>query len=395
MLFTVMNVNESRAVAAVPLSGGPPRVLVQGGSCPRYVRGGYIVFARTGTLMAAPFDARTLQLAGTPVPVLEDVRMVKKGSGGAHYAVSATGSLAYVPGYPRPPARTLVWIDRKGNVQPLTSARKPYYQPRFSPDGRRLAVGIEGPETDDLWTYDIVRDAWKRLTFEGDSTGGVWSPDGQQVAFGSNRNGAPQVFVMSADGGPARQITTGAEWREPSSFSPDGRLVACLQQSDQKVEVVIAAADGSRPPVPLGTGAHHEAAPVFSPDGAWIAHAADAGDGYRVFVTDTRGGGKRWAVSVGEGGEPVWSRSGREIFYRKGTQFYVVDVEPGPQFRAGRPRHLFQAPIDEEATSMASYDVAPDASRFIAVQGPQEKDPPLEVVYVPDWSSELREKLRG
>ncbi len=393
VLFTVMNASEARAVAAVPMSGGAPRVLVQDGVCPRYVRGGYIVFARKGTLMAAPFDARTLRLAGTPVPVLEDVRMVNKGSGGAHYAVSATGSLAYVPGYPRPPARTLVWIDRKGNVQPLTQDRKAYSLPRVSPDGRRLAVEIEGAETDDLWTYDLVRGTWTRLTFEGDTVGGVWSPDGQQLAFGSNRNGVFQVFVMSADGGAARQITTGPEWRYPTGFSPDGRLVACVQQSDQKIEGVIATTDGSRPPVPLGTGARNEASPVFSPDGAWIAHAADAGDGYRVFVTDARGGGKRWAVSVGEGGEPVWSRSGREIFYRKGTQFYVVEVQAGPQFRAGRPRLLFQVPFAEEATSVANYDVAPDGSRFIAVQGPQEKDPPQEVVYVPDWSSELREKL--
>jgi serine/threonine-protein kinase len=392
VVFTVMTARDEWRIAAVPMSGGAPRVLAEDGGYPRYV-GGHLVFARAGTLMAAPFDARRLRLEATPVPVLEDLRMVTKGSGYAHYAVSATGSLVYVPGYPRPPARALVWVDRKGSLTPL-SDRKPYGSPRVSPDGRRILAVIEG-ERDDLWTYDVARDTWARLTFDGENTSGVWSPDGQQVAFASNRNGPWQVFVMSADGGAARQITTGAEWRYPNSFSPDGKRVACMQQSDDKVEVVITSVDGSAPLQRLGTAAHFEAAPVFSPDGRWIAHLADAGDGYRVFVADARGSGRRWAVSADEGSEPAWSRNGREIFYRKGNTFYAVAVQPGPEFRAGRPRLMFDAALDQGKASVPNWDAAPDGSRFVAVQGPKDELPPLEIVYVPDWVSELRQKLRG
>jgi eukaryotic-like serine/threonine-protein kinase len=393
VLFTVMKTTEARAIAVVPMSGGAPRVLVEEGVTPRYVRGGYLTFARKGTLMAVPFDARTLRLGGTPVPVLDDVHMADKGSGGAHYAVSRSGSLAYVAGYPRPPERTLVWVDRKGNVQPLAQRRDAYSQPRLSPDGRRLAVAIYG-DSEDLWTYDLARETWARLTFEGGTIGVVWSPDGQQIAFASNRKGAWQVYVVSADGGPARQITTGQEWRYPSGFSPDGRLLACVQHSNQDVEVVIARVDGSGPPVPLGTGARNESYPVFSPDGRWIAYSADMGNGNRVFVGEA-GGGRRWAVSTGEGREPMWSRDGRQVYFRQGTQFFVADVQPGPQFAASRPRPLFQVPLAVESTSLANYDVAPDGSRFVAVQASPKKEPAREVVYVPDWADELREKLRG
>ena len=200
---------------------------------------------------------------------------------------------------------------------------------------------------------------------------------------------------MPAEGGPARQVTTGSDWRYPNSFSPDGRLVACMQQSEAKVEVVIATVDGSRPPMRLGTQALYEAGPSFSPDGAYIVHLADAGDGYRVFVADASGTGRVWAVSVGEGAEPDWSRDGREIYYRKGRQFYAVDVQTRPHFRAGRPRLLFEAQLDEGFASMPNYDVTPDGSRFVAVQSPQGNAPLLELVYVPDWLGELREKLRG
>jgi roadblock/LC7 domain-containing protein len=392
VVFTVMTARDEWRIAAVPMSGGAPRVVAEDGGYPRYV-GGHLVFARAGTLMAAPFDTRRLRLEATPVPVLEDLRMVTKGSGYAHYAVSATGSLAYVPGYPRPPARALMWVDRKGNLKPVSDPR-PYGSPRVSPDGRRILAVIEG-ERDDLWTYDVARETWARLTFDGENTSGVWSPDGQQVAFSSNRNGAWQVFVMSADGGAARQITTGAEWRYPNSFSPDGKLVACMQQSDEKVEVVIASVDGTAPLQRLGTAARFEAAPVFSPDGRWIAHLADAGDGYRVFVADARGSGRRWAVSADEGSEPAWSRNGREIFYRKGNTFYAVDVQPGPEFHAGRPRLMFEAVLDQGKASVPNYDAAPDGSRFLAVQGPKDELPRLEIVYVPDWVAELKQKLRG
>ena len=92
VVFCAVTGNEKN-VAAIPASGGGVRVLVQGGNCPQFVRGGFLMFARSGTLMAVPFDAGSLRIKGTPVPVVEDVRMVTKGSGGAHYAVSASGQL--------------------------------------------------------------------------------------------------------------------------------------------------------------------------------------------------------------------------------------------------------------------------------------------------------------
>jgi serine/threonine-protein kinase len=394
VVFCAMTGNE-RNVAAVPAAGGDVRILVQGGNCPQYVRGGFLMFARSGTLMAVPFDTGSLRVKGTPVPVVEDVRMVVKGSGGAHYAVSASGALAYVPGYPRPPERTLMWVDRAGQAAPVAGAeRKPYLAPRLSPDGTRVAVVVEA-ETSDLWTYELERGTWARLTFEGDNTQPIWSPDGRRLAFASNRDGAYQLYVVSAEGGASRQVTSGREWRFPSSFSPDGRHVAFNQNSDQRAEVALVDVDSSSAPVPLGTKARYEGNAVFSPDGAWLAYQADEGSGLQIMVTEARGGGRRWPVSGMAGSEPMWSRDGRELFFRGGRVFYAVDVQLRPEFRAGRPRRLFELPLEEGDSGLQNFDVSADGRRLLAVQGPTAVQAPLEVVYIPDWASELKQKLRG
>jgi hypothetical protein len=384
-------VGNDRNVVAVPAAGGDVRPLVQGGNCPKYLKGGYLLFARSGTLMAAPFDARALKLKGTPVPVVEDVRMVTKGSGGAHYAVSASGALAYVPGYPRPPERTLLWVDASGKAQPVGAERKPYLAPRLSPDGTRLAVVIEA-ESSDIWTYELERGTWTRLTFEGDNTQPIWSPDGRRLAFASNRDGAYQLYVVSAEGGAARQVTSGREWRFPSSFSPDGRHVACNSNSDQKADVAIVDVDTGALS-PLGTKARYEGNAVFSPDGAWIAYQADEGSGYQILVTEAKGGGRRWPVSGAQASEPMWSPDGRQLFFRSGSAFYAADVQTRPEFRAGKPRRLFELGLEAGDSGLQNYDVSRDGSRLLAVQGPTTVQAPLEVVYVPDFAQEVAAKL--
>ena len=235
---------------------------------------------------------------------------------------------------------------------------------------------------------------WRPLTSDGETHSFTWSPDGKHIAFGASRGGRMQVFLVSADGGSERQITSGADRCSPPASSPDGRRLACIRFAEKSVTVVFVTVDGSLPPVPLASGARNEIGPAFSPDGRWVAHGADV-DGYRLFVTDAAGSGKRWAVSTGEGAEAVWSRSGRQLFYRAAGKFYVVDIEPGPEFRASRPRLLFELPAAATGTTIAQYDVATGGSGFIVTLDPPETAAQLEIVYVPDWADEVREKLKG
>src|SRR4029077_20640078 len=119
----------------------------------------------------------------------------------------------------------LVWVDRKGTVQPLAAPPRVYGQPQLSPDGRQLAVAIESPKND-VWIYDLARSTLTRLTFEGENNSRpLWTPDGKRILFRSDRPGpGNNLFLKLADGtGPEEQITKFV-MNLPSSITPDGKL---------------------------------------------------------------------------------------------------------------------------------------------------------------------------
>ena len=172
---------DARTIEVVQLETGARRPLLRGASYARYVDG-HVIFGQAGRLLAAPFDLSRLELTGPAVPVLDDVRMDLGSTGRVFVDVAASGALVYVPGAPRPGERTLVWIDRHGNSTPATAEKRAYSGARLSPDGQPIATTIEGPPSS-LWSYDLVRGAWKRLTFDGTSTTPAWTPDGAHLLF--------------------------------------------------------------------------------------------------------------------------------------------------------------------------------------------------------------------
>ncbi len=160
--------NWTNAKVAVQAVGtGERRDLVQGATNPRYAPSGHLVYAQGGSLMAVPFDLERLEVTGTAVPVVEGV-LQSPSSGAAEYSFSATGSLVYVPGGLQAAQRRFVWVNRNGAEQPLAAPARAYRQPRFSPDGRRVALAIEEQESQ-IWLYDLTRETLTRLTFEGNT----------------------------------------------------------------------------------------------------------------------------------------------------------------------------------------------------------------------------------
>ena len=118
------------------LETGERRVLVQGGSYARYAPTGHIVYYRAGTVMAVPFDLKRLEVTGSPFPLVEGV-MGSGNSGAAQYALSDLGTLLYVPGVgAQEIKRSLVWVDRKGMVQPLRTPPRGYETPASHPTAK-------------------------------------------------------------------------------------------------------------------------------------------------------------------------------------------------------------------------------------------------------------------
>ena len=146
VLFTAWSgYDESSRLAVVSLETGAVSYLLTGGSHPRYAPTGHIVYGVGGTLRAVGFDADRLQLTTDPVPVVENVNT--RGSGAANFALAANGSLVYVSGagVGGGPQRSLVWVDREGNEEPLATPVQAYRSVSVSPDGRSVAFDLIGP----------------------------------------------------------------------------------------------------------------------------------------------------------------------------------------------------------------------------------------------------------
>ena len=383
-LFTIHGMSgdyESARIGAVSLETGERRIVFEGGTHARYLPTGHILYVRGSSLFAVPFDAKRLEVTGSPVPVLDGVAAFAP-AGFANYAVSRTGSLVYAPRDPRAWEEELVWLDRKGSTRLLTELRRSYGTPRFSPDGRRLAVA-SGETNSDIWIYDLTRDAWEQLTSGGINFGPVWSPDGKRMAFSSNRNGPFNVFLMPTDRSASpEQITKGNTWTQALSWSPDGRTLVVGDQPRGSLDLSELRLDGERTLRPLFATPALESAARLSSDGRWMAYHSDEAGRLEVYVARYPGAGARSQVSTKGGSDPVWSPDGRELFFQSGNKLMSTAIQTTPELRAGVPRALFEGPFE-------GFDLAPDGQRFVLVRSAYPNLPPKPLVVVLGWLDDL------
>jgi serine/threonine-protein kinase len=323
--------------------------------------------------------------------VIDHVRVWYKTSGTAFFDVASDGTLAYLPGHLRRPERTLVRVDRHGKVEPLPGPARSYTNPVVSPDGRRIAVCVEGPD-DHVWVLDLARKAWARITDEADNNNPVWSPDGRRLVVSSNRQGPRNLYRIPAAGGPFEPLTKGAGWRLPASFTPDGRSLLFVDvRTETHLDIWSVPLGGDRRPRAMVASPADETAPAVSPDGRWLAYVSSEAGREEVYVRPYAGEVAAQAVSNGGGSQPVWAKSGRELFYRIGTQMKVVPIAAGPDLRAGEARVLFETSWGTAGT-VPDYDVFPDDRHFVVVRTLPE-DTARSIVVIPEWFQELRARV--
>ena len=410
MLFNVAagGVPSEWNVVIESLDTGRRHVVIEGGSDPRYVSSGHILFVRTGRVMAVPFDLARLEVTGPPIVVLEDVMQAERGdatfynTGAGQFSVSRSGTLAYVPGglYPAP-LTSLVWADHTGAFEPLPLPAGSNYCPRFSPAGKRL-VYMRGVLGDlQIWVYDIELETPVRLTTAGENMWPIWSPDGQRVIFNSTVEGQRQIFSIGMDGSrePQRLIPSDAsQW--PSSCSPDG--VLAFLQGENNLDIWTVSMDGDGAPTPFLETPFGEAWPAFSPDGRWLAYASDETGRFEVYVRPFPGGAPVHRVSTAGGGAPLWSPDGRQLFFQmieeedfSSRGVMVVDVTTDTAFTRSQPRAVFESREFGLASPGRCYDIAPDGQRFAMTTLPSQAEPQpvTRIRFVLNWSEELNERV--
>ena len=392
VLFTVWTsagLDDTR-IEVVSLDSGERKTLLKGGTFGRYSPTGHLLYVRDTTLMATRFDLQRREVVGEPVGMVDDIsRNITNFS--AQYDLAGDGLLAFMTGGFFADEQELVWVDRNGEITPAIEDRRGFQFARLSPDGRKLAVTVEGPVFH-VWVYDFTGGTRARLTPPGDHGGAVWTPDGQRLVYWTTQFGRYTMATIAADGSIApEQLLPTEHSPGPSSWSPDGTVLAYTEtHPDTGGDIwIYSATEGEARPF-LRTP-QNEWAPVFSPDGRWLAYVSNDTGRYEVYVAPHPGPGVRWQVSRDGGTEPVWNRNGRELFYRHDRALLAVAVETEPEFRIGRSVVLFEGDFEDNENS-AEYDVALDGQRFLMIRDTGKKQPD-RIHVVLNWFEELRARV--
>ena len=383
------------------------KTLQRGGTYGRYLPSGYLIYVSRGALFAVPFDIDRLEVRGTPAPVLEGVGY-STAFGSAQFdfsrAPSGPGTLVYRTGTSGGGLVTLQWLDSTGKSRPLLAKPGFYLRPRLSPDGQRLALGTTEGSSEDIWVYELQRDTMTRVTFGGAANIlPLWSPDGQYILF---RGELGMMFWTRSDGaGKPQPLIQKKNLESPWSFTPDGKRLAFLEYSagtGWDLWTVPVESDGAglragKPEVFLQTPAD-ERYPSFSPDGRWLAYISDESGIYQVYVRAFPDKGGKWQISASGGTYPVWSRKGRELFFRGLDNRIMVAsyTISGDAFLIDKPRLWSEKRLaDYGRVGVGTYDLAPDGKRIVALmpaEGPEEQEAQNHVIFLENFSDELRRR---
>ena len=397
ILFVTRSAGFPNRIAVLSLDTGERRILVEG-NMPKYARTGHLLFVRDGMVWAVPFDSDQLQTQGEPVPMLGGVATNRFGF--ASYDLSLDGSLVYRSGTSSSGRRTLRWVDRNGTEEPIAMPAGAYFDPRLSPDGTRVALALEDEGNLDIWIWDLVRETRTRLTFDdADERYPLWTPDSQRVAFFSDRDGAGDVYWKAADGTGQVERLSGLPDRTaiPFSWSADANsllLSELAMTGTTNYDIGILSMEGDRPWRPLLRQDFQEVEPVVSPNGRWMAYISNESGREEIYVRpypDLQTG--RWPVSTNGGASPIWSRDGRELFYRWGGRISSVSVEAGETFKAGVPETVYEGTFFNDLGPQ--LDVDHDGQRFLVIKDVEStrEEIPQELHIVLNWFEELKEKV--
>src|ERR1700674_1783241 len=293
---------DDASIEVLSLKSAQWKVVQRGGYFGRYLAtsngAGHLVYIHGGTLYAVGFDLDRLEVRGTPAPLLQDVAGNAQ-SGGGQYDVARNGTLVYLSGKSSNSSWPVAWMDSAGKTKPLLAAPGQYYMPRFSPDGKRLALAVGPVAVGDIQVYDWQRDTMTRLTFTQANRFPVWTPDGKHIAFQSRSPGGYSIRWVRADGAGEPQLLLESKGElRPYSFSPDGKRLAFAEPGvDTSFDLWTLPLDVREPqqPKPGKPGLilrtrFDEEEPAFSPDGRWIASASNESGRFEVYVRPSQGG---------------------------------------------------------------------------------------------------------
>jgi eukaryotic-like serine/threonine-protein kinase len=368
-LFTARSdVRENTGIYLGRLGSTERTWLVEAQSSASYAAPGYILFVREGTLLAQPFDLAALRMSGEPFVVATNVAQATAGAE-ASFSVSDDGRVVAFR-IASPESADLVWFDRGGERIGNTIAEGPFQQVRLAPDGKRAAVTMNDRDTGnrDIWQIDLTTGATTRFTSHpANDWHPVWSRDGTELAFDSDRAGLSSIFRRPADGSkPEVEVPTAGlrGHRFVDDWSPDGRMMAVRTSTQETtLDAWIVPLD-DRKPYEIARTTFQEHSQRFSPDGRWLAFVSSESGALEVYVHALGKVGKH-RVSTSGGTGPRWRGDSRELFFVDGMgRLASVSVAPGDAFVATPPVVLFNA-CGTNTTENERYEIYASGQRSL------------------------------
>jgi eukaryotic-like serine/threonine-protein kinase len=398
---------ERGSLWALDMSSRSVREIVPGARAGHYLASGHLVYVVGGEALAVPFDLRSLEVRGRPVPVMDGV--VVSGGISTYLFASTSGTVVTRRGEPRSSRQyELVWADRAGVESTIDSAftfRVAQFAGNFgwalSPDGRRLAIGLNTNAGDDIWVKALPRGAGSRLTVGSVAeTRPRWTPDGRSVLFLTD--GKDSGVVMRRADGTGRDSVLVRQPVDEAAISPDGNwLVIRIGASTPLAggrDIYARRLGVDTAFAPLIVTPFDESAFAISPDGRWIAYQSDENGRNEVFVRpfpNTTDG--KWQISAAGATAPLWSRDGRELFFLSvDGMMMAVPVTSGREWSDPSPRALFR--VSDAVMALAPryytpWDVAADGrfifARSLASGGARD----ATLIVIENWTQELKSRV--
>jgi Tol biopolymer transport system component len=360
---------------------------------------GHLFAVQGGVLAARPFDARRLVPTGKTVAIASGVASWTNASSWGWFSASTSGRLVWVS--ERDTAVRLEWLDREGNRLGTLGDPGRYSQIALSPDGRRVAVEVKDADGRfDIWLIDVARGVASRLTSDpANERDPVWSPDGQEVVFSSDRGGDQNLLRKSLqESEPAAPLprgagATSAEDDVAESWSRVGNTLLYLTLGEQRT-VWALPLDRGAPAERLMQGRFAVDEPHVSLDGRWLAYVSTESGRHEVYVEPFQRRGETVRVSKDGGGQPRWRDDGKELFYLSlDGRLMAVSIREGATGpEVGAPTTLVPADRLRAVVQGPDYDdyaVTADGQRFL-VKRPAGEGQRQRIHVVLDWPSRLK-----